>query len=234
MVNDTIERWKRQQARKEGQVSEVTVNPYEGRGRMDDPDSPKISVRGGNNDPVVTVEPTDSVTYKRITGDDPRVRPEIIRVNSPGLTTQPLITMAINDIPQRNMPQIRIVEGGRGTPEAVTPSPHMNSWTSTNPLSKSSLLEPDKADPKGHTTTHAYDELRNRMGNYSINIDGERMDILLPSDVTDDFSGTKMSIGGVPGHLLVKSKANGFYNKEPVGVVRKTKPLHWDGEKMPD
>jgi hypothetical protein len=72
------------------------------------------------------------------------------------------------------------------------------------------------------------------MGNYSINIDGERMDILLPSDVTDDFSGTKISIGGVPGHLLVKSKANGFYNKEPIGKVRPSRPLHWDGEKSSD
>jgi hypothetical protein len=109
----------------------------------------------------------------------------------------------------------------------------VNSWTSTNPLSKSSLLEPDKADPKGHSTTHAYDELRRKMGNYSINIDGQAMDILLPCDVVDDFSGTKINVGGVPSYLVIKSKANGFYGGKK-GEKRISRPLAGDGEYDPN
>ena len=229
---DAIDKWLKTHKGDKGNA--VTINPSTyPNGRMDDPDVPSVKVLGAQHEPIVNIKTVDDDTFKRITGGSPEVKGEIIRVNSPPFTTQPNITMAIDDIPQRNMPTIRVVEGGRGTPETVTPFINPYALAGSN-LSHSSLLEPDKHDPKGRSTTHNYDELRNRMGNMKMRIDGEEMDILLPSDVTDDFSGTRISIGNVPGRLAVNSKENGFYDDKPVGTKKKTRPLTWDGEKDPN
>ena len=217
--NDTIERWLAKYGKKE-----IIVNPYEYPDRrMDDLEQPrKTSVVGSRQEPMVRIQTISDEDFKKITGSYPTnevklydettpPEPKVIRVNSPGMTTQPVLSFAPTDIPKNGLPAVRVIEGGQGIPET---HPFVNPWTSTNPLRTSSLLDRNGADPKGHSTTHAYDELRNRMNNMHVELNGETFDILLPADVTDDFSGTKISVGGTPGQLGVKSKENGFYNKK--------------------
>ena len=209
---------------------EIVVNPFEGPdNRMDDPNQtmkPKYDVRTQGRDPVTVIYTIPPAQFKKITGEEPAGIGEVVRVMSPGLTTQPLISIDKVDVQAANGPKIRVIEGGAGIPES---QPFINPWTSTNPLSTSSLLAPGQADSKGFSTTNNYDELRRRMGNHMVNLNGESMDILLPVDVTEMYSGTGVSIGGVPGRATIRSGENGFYSDKPIGQVRATKPLHWDG-----
>jgi hypothetical protein len=73
------------------------------------------------------------------------------------------------------------------------------------------------------------------MKHSTLNLGGVAMDILLPSDVSDDFSGTKIDIGGSPGRMDVKSEENGYYNSQFAGGKKiPSKPLFWDEGEDPD
>lgn len=207
-----------------------TLIPFEGKGRMDDPAAldQRQSYRDQRGEPVTIIQTISNKEMRRLSGSEPQSTPQVIRVNSPGLTTSPILSFERRDIVgDKDNPSIRVLEGGKGVPDT---QPFINPYalTGTN-LSHSSLREPGKADTKGSSTTHNYDELRNRMGNMKINIDGMELDILLPAEAM----GTHMSIGGVPARLQVKSEeAKGNqYNPGKEGEKKATKPLHWDGNK---
>ena len=209
-----------------------TLIPFEGKGRMDDPAAldQRKDYRDQRGEPVTVIQTITDKEMKRLSGSEPMATPQIIRVNSPGLTTSPILSFERRDIKGEDGdgPTIRVLEGGKGVPDTM---PFINPYalTGTN-LSKSSLLEPDKADSKGLSTTRNYDELRNRMGNMKINIEGMELDILLPCEVDP---GVRMSIGGVDSRLHVKSDEakSDQYNPGREGEKKKSTPLHWDGNK---
>jgi len=231
---DVLKNWLSKQRPKRQKVEhkEIVVNPFEyPDNRMDDPNQPgqarKYNVRTQNRDPVTIIRTISARQFKKLTGEHPEGIGHIVRVMSPGLTTQPLISVDKVDIRQAGGPKIRVIEGGAGVPES---QPFINPWTSTNPLSKSSLLAPGQADSKGFSVTKNYDELRRRMGNCTIRLNGEELDILLPIDVTEAYSGTPISIGGVPGIASIKSNETGFTNNEPIGTKRRVRTMSWDGQ----
>jgi hypothetical protein len=209
-----------------------TVIPFENGGRMDDPAAldQRKDYRDQRGEPVTVIQTITDKEMRRLSGSEPQATPQVIRVNSPGLTTQPILSFERRDIKGEDTgrPTIRVLEGGKGVPDTM---PFVNPYTLTGTnLSHSSLLEPGKADSKGQSTTKNYDELRNRMGNMKINIDGMELDILLPCEVDP---GTRMSIGGVDARLHVKSDEakSDQYNPGKEGEKKASKPLHWDGNK---
>jgi len=225
---NSIEQWLARHGVKP--VKGDTLIPFENKGRMDDPAvlDQRQSYRDQRGEPVTIIQTITDKEMKRLSGSIPEATPQIIRVNSPGLTTSPILSFERRDIQgDKDGPTIRVIEGGKGVPDT---QPFINPYalTGTN-LSKSSLLEPGKADPKGQSTTKNYDELRDRMGNMKVKIDGMELDILLPTEAM----GTYMSIGGVPAKLQVKSEEakSNAYNPGKDGEKKATRPLHWDGEK---
>jgi hypothetical protein len=240
-LKDTVARWVEQKERKIGKPPEtVTVNPYEYPDRrMDDPEQdPKISVVGANRDPIVDIRTIPQKDFKNLVGSYSVGEPKVIRVNSPVFTTQPVLSFTTDDIRRVGQPKVGVIEAKRGTTSNIMP--FVNPFTSTNPLSSQSVLKPDgesldTADPRGWSVTRQYDQLRKRMKHSTLNLGGVAMDILLPSDVSDDFSGTKIDIGGSPGRLDVKSEENGYYNSQFAGGKKiPSKPLFWDEGEDPD
>lgn len=221
----SLEKWLEKHGK---QSSDMVVTPFENSGRMDDPAAldQRKSYRDQKGEPVIHIQTVTNADMKKINGSEPEAKPQIIRVNSPGLTTQPILSFERRDL-DGSEPSIRVLEGGKGVPDI---RPFVNPYTSTNPLSTSSLLAPSASDSKGHSITNNYDELRKRMGNAIVNLNGEQLDILLPVNV--DESCTRISIGGVAGTLRVKSaeaKKNDYDSDRKVGEKRRTRPLNWDG-----
>jgi hypothetical protein len=227
MVQDKLKDWLQRQSKPREIL--VNPNPYENGGRMDDPTTmdPQIKVLTEHTEPVTIIRTISDRQFKKLTGENPQGLGEEIRVDSPSFTTQPQISIDAVDLRDRNAPQIRVIEGGAGVPDT---KPFVNPFTSTNPNSMSSLLAPGKADTRGMSTTNNYDEMKRRMDNVILNIDGENLDILLPTDITDTFSGTKINIGGVPGMLTTRDTTNGFFNKEKIGTKHPVSTMDWDGQ----
>lgn len=244
-------------AKRRIRANQRKVNPYEYPDkRIDDwqggPPQSSVAVTT-NNEPIIDIQTITDSQYRRLTGERPGVEPKIVRVSSPVFTTQPIITLERDDIRRAN-PQIRVVEGGRGTPEGC--QPFINPYTMTDPNSHSSLLEEGKADTRGksltHSTTPQYDAMKEKMNHMMVNIDGEEMDILLPihaktaeavargvkvtlagtnaKDENDTLSGVPISIGGIPGSLAIKSNVERVGTRPDIGNVRKVKYASWDGQ----